>query len=133
MTTTERRVSSFRRQLNGAFLDPAGAFSPSKFIAACGQVMALAHFGSSFNLLIDKPESMLIVLAFVVAPESFKKWLNMKYGVTDPQVTTTTATAAITTAVSAQVSPNTGQAPKEQPKPADIDGAGRNIKRGKNQ
>jgi len=72
-----------RRNLNDVyygFNDPHGDFSWSKFVAVWGQIAALFHFGRNFDLLIDKPEALAIVLTFIVAPETLKKFLTMKYG-----------------------------------------------------
>ena len=81
MNKPDLRKSPLRRQFNSSFCDPDGNLSWSKTIAAWGQVAALYHFGKSFDLLIDKPETMAIILAFIIAPETIKKFLNMKYGV----------------------------------------------------
>ena len=80
---TVKRTQVVRRKLNDAFYgfgDPEGNFSWSKFIAVWGQIAALFHFGRSFDALIDKPEALAIILAFVISPELFKKFLTMRYG-----------------------------------------------------
>lgn len=75
----ERRRSALRRQVNEAFTDPRGEFSVTKFLAVWAQIALLAHMNTSWEKLIDKPESLLIVLTFLVAPDGFKKFLAMKY------------------------------------------------------
>ena len=77
------RAQLTRRRLNDAwygFGDPEGNFSWSKFIAVWAQIAALFHFGANFDLLISKPESLGLLLAFIIMPETFKKFITMKYG-----------------------------------------------------
>jgi len=76
----EKRHSPIRRQLNQAFCDPTGNFSISKFLAVWAQIAILAHMNRWFEELIAKPESLLIVLSFLIAPEIIKKALVMKLG-----------------------------------------------------
>jgi hypothetical protein len=77
----ERRVSpTWRRQFNEAFCDPFGHFSPSKAISLSAQVMVLYWTGILMDRLIDKPETLLILLCFLIAPELIKKALSMKLG-----------------------------------------------------
>lgn len=78
-----RRTQLLRRKLNDnyyGFADPNGEFSWSKFVAVIGQIAALTQFLQHFGLLLDKPEALLIVLAFVISPEILKKFLALKYG-----------------------------------------------------
>ena len=44
------------------------------------QIVTLGHFGKSFDLLIDRPETLAIILAFLITPDFLKKWLSMRYG-----------------------------------------------------
>jgi hypothetical protein len=60
--------------------DPQGRISLSKTIAIFAQIAVLFHFGRSFDELIEKPESLLIVLAFLIAPDIMKKALTLKLG-----------------------------------------------------
>ena len=76
----ERRKSSIRRQVNEAFCDPNGQFSIGKFLSIWAQIAVLAHMNTSWDKLIDKPESLGIVLAVLVTPDILKKMLAMKYG-----------------------------------------------------
>ncbi len=75
-----RRHSSFRRQINEAFCDPNGSFSVTKFLAIWAQIAVLAHMNRVFDELITRPESLLIVLSFLIAPDIIKKALVMKLG-----------------------------------------------------
>ena len=75
-----RRSQTLRRQANEAFSAPDGSFSISKTIAIFAQVATLYHFGKFFEKLIERPESLLIILTFLIAPDVIKKALSMKYG-----------------------------------------------------
>ena len=77
---TEHRTQTFRRQVNESFCSPDGQVAITKVIAVFAQIAVLLHFGRSFDALIEKPESLLIVLAFLIAPDAIKKFLAMKYG-----------------------------------------------------
>ena len=77
---TDRRRHLIRRQWNDAFCDPDGRFSIGKFLAIWSQIVVLAHMGTSWEKLIDKPETLLIVLAFLIAPDLIKKALILKLG-----------------------------------------------------
>ena len=77
------RTQLLRRKLNDQFYgfgDPDGNFSWSKFVAVWGQIAVLFQFGRNFDMLLDKPETMLIMLAFVISPEILKKFLALRYG-----------------------------------------------------
>lgn len=75
-----RRKSPLRRQVNEAFCGPDGEFSISKFLAVWSQIAVLAHMNRVFDELIAKPESLLIVLTFLIGPDLFKKLLTLKLG-----------------------------------------------------
>lgn len=76
----EKRKAPFRRQLNQAFCDPDGNFSIGKFLSVWAQIAVLAHMNRWFGELIQKPESLAIVLVVLIAPDVLKKLLVMKYG-----------------------------------------------------
>ena len=80
MKRKELRHSPFRRQINEAFCDPNGAFSIGKFLAVWAQIAVLSHMNLWWEKLIDKPESLLIILSFLIAPDIIKKALVMKLG-----------------------------------------------------
>jgi len=75
-----RRHSAMRRQFNEAFCGPDGRFSIGKFLSIWAQIVVLGHMGTSWDKLIDKPETLLIVLTFLIAPDIIKKALVMKLG-----------------------------------------------------
>lgn len=76
----DQRTQTLRRQVNESFSDPNGRVSVTKIIAVLSQIAALFYFGRDFTALIDKPESLLIILTFLIAPDSIKKFLSMRYG-----------------------------------------------------
>lgn len=80
MTHKNQRHSPFRRQLNEAFCSPDGSFSPTKFLAVWAQISVLSHMNVWFDKLLDKPDTLLIVLSFLIAPDIIKKALVMKLG-----------------------------------------------------
>ena len=65
--------------MNDAFCSPDGSFSISKTIAVFAQIAVLFHMGKSFPELVKNPESMLIVLSFLVCPDILKKFIAMKF------------------------------------------------------
>ena len=76
----EKRKSPFRRQVNEAFCDPNGNFSIKKFLVIWTQIVVLGHMGISWDKLIEKPETLFIILSFLIAPEIISKFLTMKLG-----------------------------------------------------
>jgi hypothetical protein len=71
---------TWRRQFNESWCDPNGHFAPVKAIAIASQIALLYYFGRWFEKLMDQPESLLIVLSFLIAPDVVKKLITMKYG-----------------------------------------------------
>jgi len=57
-----------------------GTFSWSKFVAVWSQIALLFNFGKSFEALISKPDTLLVILAFLITPDLVKKIVTMKYG-----------------------------------------------------
>ena len=80
-TGKDKRNSPLRRQANDAFCGPDGRLSITKTIAVFAQVAALYHFAVSFEKMIGSPETMAVILLFLVAPDTIKKFITMKYGV----------------------------------------------------
>jgi len=69
-----------RRQFNEAFLDDNGKPRVGWLVALAAQIVVLGHTGIAFDRLVDKPESLAIVLTFLIAPDVFKRLLALKYG-----------------------------------------------------
>jgi hypothetical protein len=90
----EQRVSPIRRQFNQAFCDPNGDFNIGKFLVLWTQIGILAQAMRFFEDLIAKPESLLVILTFLIAPEIIKKALVLKLG---GQTTTETSESSVKT------------------------------------
>lgn len=75
---------TWRRQFNQSFYSPDGNFSITKTIAVASQVMVLYWSGVLMDELIERPESLLILLSFLIAPDIIKKALTMKLGGAKP-------------------------------------------------
>lgn len=76
----EKRTQVWRRQANASFMDEHGNVMVMKVIAVAGQIVVLFNTGRYFFEMLKLPETLLICLAFIVAPDIIKKVLNMKYG-----------------------------------------------------
>ena len=76
---------SFRRRFNQSFENPDGSYSLQKIIVVTTQVGILNHLMIAFDNLIDKPEALLIILAFLIAPQIIKQAIVLKLGGTNPK------------------------------------------------
>jgi len=76
----EKRTQVIRRQFNESFCDENGHVMIAKVVAVAAQVVVLFYTARDFAEYINKPEALLIVLSFLIAPDIFRKALNMKYG-----------------------------------------------------
>ena len=76
----ERRVGTLRRQVNESFCSPDGSFSITKTIAIAGQIVLLYHLGKDFDDLIDKWDALLLTAGFVIAPDTLKAAIKLKWG-----------------------------------------------------
>lgn len=79
MKPPEKRNSPLRRQTNEAFLGADGRFSVTKVIAIAAQIVLLYRLGVHFEVLAKNWESFATLLTFLVAPDTFKKLIAMKY------------------------------------------------------
>jgi hypothetical protein len=82
MGTKPQATPTLRAQLNSAFEENGhtGKLSLTKVVAFFGQVVILYNLGISFSGLIDKPETLLILISFLVAPDLIRKLVSLKYG-----------------------------------------------------
>ena len=71
---------TWRRQFNKSFEGKDGSFEITKAIAVVGQLVALWHLNANFVPLIERWDSLLVVLTVIIAPDTIKKFVNMKYG-----------------------------------------------------
>jgi len=76
----KKRTQIIRRAFNQSFMDENGNILVMKVIAVAGQIMVLANTGIYFFEMLKLPETLLVCLGFIIAPDIVKKALNMKYG-----------------------------------------------------
>jgi hypothetical protein len=79
MIKNERRHASIRRDLNDLVRDESGGVSPSKVGTLIGQWLAVKLILEYGGKLIDNWDTLTILFSVLIAPELFKKLLNMKY------------------------------------------------------
>ena len=72
---------TWRRQFNESFCNPNGLFSPFKAISLTGQLSALVHFNINFLKVIENEWALLIILGMIIAPDTVRKVINMRYDV----------------------------------------------------
>ena len=75
-----REPPTFRRRFNQAFENPDGTISIQKFIVVVTQIGILNHMMLSFDRMLDKPETLLVILGFLIAPQIVKQALVLKLG-----------------------------------------------------
>jgi hypothetical protein len=78
---TEKRQSKFRRDLNDLVRNGDGRLSPTKVGTLVGQWLAVKLILENGDAIIKNWDSLTVLFAVLIAPELFKKLLNMKYGV----------------------------------------------------
>lgn len=80
---TERRGSVLRRDLNDLVRDQGGRLSPTKIGTLVGQWLAVKLIIQHGSEIIANWDSLTVLFCVLIAPELFKKMLNMKYGNSD--------------------------------------------------
>lgn len=76
----ERRQSVLRRDLNDLVRDESGRLSPTKIGTLVGQWLAVKLILSHGSEIIANWDSLTVLFSVLIAPELFKKLMNMKYG-----------------------------------------------------
>lgn len=76
----ERRQSILRRDLNDLVRDESGHLSPAKIGTLVGQWLSVKLILQHGDKLIGNWDSLTVLFTVLVAPELFKKLVNMKYG-----------------------------------------------------
>ena len=92
---TERRGSVLRRDLNDLVRDESGRLSPTKVGTLVGQWLAIKLILENGSAIIANWDSLTVLFSVLIAPELFKKLMNMKYG--GPATGTTTTTTDTST------------------------------------
>ena len=78
----DKRKSVLRRDLNDLVRDQSGHLSPTKIGTLVGQWLSVKLILEHGSEIIANWDSLTVLFAVLIAPELFKKLLNMKYGVT---------------------------------------------------
>ena len=76
----ERRHSVLRRDLNDLVREESGRLSPTKIGTLVGQWIAVKLILENGATIIANWDSLMVLFMVLIAPEMFKKMLNMKYG-----------------------------------------------------
>ena len=74
------RGSILRRDLNDLVRDESGRLSPTKIGTLVGQWLAVKLILENGKEIIANWDSLTVLFSVLIAPEIFKKLLNMKYG-----------------------------------------------------
>lgn len=77
--TDDRRKSILRRDLNDLVRDQSGHLSPAKVGTLIGQWLAVKLILQHGSEIIANWDSLTVLFGVLIAPELFKKLLNMKY------------------------------------------------------
>ena len=77
---TEQRGSILRRDLNDLVRDESGRLSPTKMGTLVGQWLSVKLILENGKEIIANWDSLTVLFSVLIAPELFKKLLNMKYG-----------------------------------------------------
>ena len=80
MKKTERRGSTLRRDFNDLVREESGRLSPTKIGTLVGQWLAVKLILQHGSEIIANWDSLTVLFCVLIAPEIFKKMLNMKYG-----------------------------------------------------
>lgn len=78
--TPERRKSRLRRDLNNLVRDESGNVSPTKIGTLLGQWLSIKLILENGSAIIANWDSLTVLFSVLIAPELFKKLMNMKYG-----------------------------------------------------
>ena len=76
----EKRQATLRRDLNDLVRDQSGHLSPTKIGTLVGQWLSVKLILENGSEIIANWDSLTVLFSVLIAPELFKKLLNMKYG-----------------------------------------------------
>lgn len=77
---TERRGSTLRRDFNDLVRDDQGKLSTAKIGTLLAQWLAIKLIVQHGAEIIANWDSLTVLFLVLIAPELFKKMMNMKYG-----------------------------------------------------
>ena len=75
---SEKRKSILRRDLNDLVRDESGHLSPSKVGTLAGQWLSVKLILENGTAIIANWDSLTVLFSVLIAPELFKKIVNMK-------------------------------------------------------
>ena len=81
MSPAKERRGILRRDLNDLVRDESDRLSPTKIGTLLGQWLSVKLILQNGAEIIANWDSLTVLFAVLIAPEIFKKMLNMKYGV----------------------------------------------------
>lgn len=76
----QRSRVTIRRDLNDLVRDANGRVSSAKVGMNTGQLIAAYLLLKHSQFIIDRWDALAILLTILVAPDMFKKFINLKYG-----------------------------------------------------
>ena len=76
---TEKRRSGLRRDLNELVREDSGRLSPTKIGTLLGQWLSIKLILEHGSEIIANWDSLTVLFSVLIAPELFKKLINMKY------------------------------------------------------
>lgn len=103
----DRRSGTLRRDLNDLVRDESGALSPTKIGTLVGQWLAVKLILENGKAIIGNWDSLTVLFTVLIAPELFKKLMNMKYGGTT--TTTESKTDSVTKTLKVESKPETSR------------------------
>lgn len=111
--TPERRKVGVRRDLNNLVRDEKGDLSPVKIGLLVGQWLSVKLILENGQAIIANWDSLTVLFAVLIAPDLFKKLVNMKYGNGGAVTTTVTDTATTSKSRSVARKPPTDEGPPQ--------------------
>ena len=102
---SERRRSGLRRDFNDLVRDESGNLSPTKIGTLVGQWLAVKLILENGEKIIANWDSLTVLFSVLIAPELFKKLMNMKYGNGHASTTTSSITDSTTRSVTKETTP----------------------------
>ena len=79
MTEPVQRKASVRRDLNDLVRGPDGKVSAAKTSAIVGQGIAAYLLLAYSQVVLERWDALAILLTILVAPDNFRKIVNMRY------------------------------------------------------
>ena len=105
MKDENKRKGILRRDLNDLVRDSDGRLSPTKVGTLVGQWLAVKLILENGKDIIANWDSLTVLFSVLIAPELFKKLLNMKYGIPANGTTVSVQTSESVTATTTKGTP----------------------------